>query len=241
MDVTSGRRDGSKTDEIYRALRERIRDLKMKPGSFISKEAIADEFAVSRAPVHDALTRLADEGLVEILPQHGSFVTPIRVSDVRESLFTRIALETEAIRHAARTRSDRMLLELEENLRQQEHELAAGNIAEFYKLDESLHTIIFQSMRFNRALRFLETARPLLDRIRPIVLPGTDRAHRTLEEHRRLVEAIRLGDPEFAAVAMRMHLRNVEKTIETWAVMTERNEGLTGAPAKSSGKLVAGD
>ncbi|MBU6187944.1 MAG: GntR family transcriptional regulator [Betaproteobacteria bacterium] len=224
---SSTKRDGSKTDEVYCALRERIRDLQMKPGSLISKDEIAEEFGVSRAPVHEALSRLEQEGLVEIAPQRGSFVAPIRVQDVRESLFTRMALETEAMRHAAQTRDPAMIAALEANLAEQEQSLA-GDISRFYVLDEALHMIIFSATGFARTLRFLETARPLLDRIRPIVLPDTGRAERTLAEHHRIVEAIKLGDPEFAAAAMRAHLKAVEGSIESWAVFAARSEGLLG-------------
>lgn len=226
-EIVSTRRDGSRTEEIYRALRERIRHLVLKPGALIVKDAIAEEFGVSRAPVHDALTRLADEGLVEIAPQRGSFVAPIRVQDVRESLFTRMALECEAMRHAAEKATPELIAALDANLAAQERALS-GAIEDFYKLDEELHKLICGAMGFDRALRFLDTARPMLDRIRPIVLPHTTRAERTFSEHRRLVEAIRMGDPEFAAAAMRNHLRSVERSIEAWAVFAERSEEVLG-------------
>ena len=227
VELMATRRDGSRTEEVYRALRERIRTLALKPGTLIAKDAIAEEFGVSRAPVHDALTRLADEGLVEIAPQRGSFVAPIRVHDVRESLFTRMALECEAMRRAAEHATPELIAALDANIAAQERALS-GAIDEFYRLDEELHKLICGALGFERALRFLDTARPLLDRVRPIVLPHTTRAERTLSEHRRMVEAIRMGDPEFAAAAIRNHLRSVERSIESWAVFAERSEEVLG-------------
>lgn len=230
MRVSSGRRDGSKTDEVYSALRERIRDLVLYPGALIQKDEVALEFGVSRAPVNEALTRLAEEGLVEIAPQRGSFVMPIRVADVRESLFTRLALETEAVRRAAEMADEVLIDALEANLADQRMSLELGDLTRFYHLDEALHVLIFSVLGFERTRRFLDTARPLLDRVRPIVLPDATRAAKTLAEHGRIVEAIRLGDGEFAAAAMRSHLRSVERSIENWAAFAARGEGLS-APA----------
>src|SRR5215831_13005105 len=94
-------RDASKTDRVYALLRRRIRELTLAPGAPLRKEEIALELGVSRAPVSEAIARLAEEGLIDVFPQHGSFVAPIRATDVRESLFVRTALEVEAIRRLA--------------------------------------------------------------------------------------------------------------------------------------------
>src|SRR5271163_4231075 len=89
-------REVSKADRVYGVLRRRIRELALPPGAPLRKEEIALELGVSKAPVSEAIARLAEEGLVEVYPQHGSFVAPIRPAAVRESLFIRTALETEA-------------------------------------------------------------------------------------------------------------------------------------------------
>src|SRR5204863_1557777 len=94
-------KDISKTERVYEVLRLRIRELTLPPGAPLRKEEIALELGVSRAPVSDAITRLAEEGLVDVFPQHGSFVASIRAADVREALFIRAALETEAMRQLA--------------------------------------------------------------------------------------------------------------------------------------------
>src|SRR5258708_15119573 len=91
-------RDISKTERVYEALRRRIRELTLPPGAPLRKEEIALEMGVSRAPVSEAIARLAEEALVDVFPQYGSFVAPIRPADVRESLFIRTALEVEAVR-----------------------------------------------------------------------------------------------------------------------------------------------
>jgi DNA-binding GntR family transcriptional regulator len=211
----------SKAERVYRELRRRIRELTLPPGAPLNKEELALEMGVSRAPVTEAIARLADEALVDVFPQHGSFVAPIRAADVRESLFIRTALEVEAIRRVAQRGDDELLRNLDQNIEMQTAALARNDLATFYDLDEALHAAIFNAIESPRALRMLEAARAPLDRPRRIALPEDDRVEATLAEHRRLVDAIRTGDPEFATAAMRSHLTKVAQSVERQLVQIE--------------------
>lgn len=204
----------SKSERVYRELRRRIRELTLPPGAPLNKEEIAIEMGVSRAPVTEAIARLADEALVDVFPQHGSFVAPIRAADVRESLFIRTALEVEAIRRVAQKADDALMRQLDENIEKQGAALARNDLALFYDLDEALHAAIFNATESPRALRILEAARAPLDRPRRLALPADDRTEATFAEHRRLVDAIRTHDPEFATAAMRSHLAKVAQSVE---------------------------
>lgn len=207
-------RDNSKAERVYADLRRRIRELTLPPGAPLRKEEIAANLGVSRAPVSEAIARLAEEGLVDVFPQHGSFVALIRAADVRESLLIRTALETEAMRRAASLSETPMLEALDANIREQERALKAGDFARFYDLDEGLHAAIFGALEMPRAVRLLDAARAPLDRVRRLALPEGGRAGETLAEHKRIVDALRSGDAEFAAAAMRAHLAAVGRSIE---------------------------
>lgn len=206
--------DESKANRVYRELRRRIRELALPPGAPLRKEELALELGVSRAPVSEAITRLADEALVDVFPQHGSFVAPIRAADVRESLFIRTALEVEAIRRVTEIADERLLERLEGNLKEQAAALHSGDLAFFHDSDEALHAMIFSAIECPRALRMLDAARAPLDRPRRLALPEEGRARATYLEHVRLVESIRTGDAEFAGAAMRVHLSMVARSIE---------------------------
>ncbi|MBX3479736.1 MAG: GntR family transcriptional regulator [Caulobacter sp.] len=207
-------REQLKAERIYDVLRRRIRDLELKPGAPLRKEELALAFGVSRAPVSEALARLAEEGLVDIFPQHGSFVGKIRPEDVREGLFIRLGLETQAMRDVALARDPALLARLDANIAAQAETLRRDELSQFYELDEALHALIFGAVGHPRAFRFLESARAQLDRVRRLALPGGGRPEATFDEHRRLVEAIRMGDGEFAAAAMRAHLLAVAASVE---------------------------
>lgn len=212
----------SKTERVYVELRRRIRELQLPPGAPLRREDIAEELGVSRAPVSDAIARLADEALIDIYPQHGSFVAPIRAADVRESLFMRTALELEAVRHAALTADSGLFAALDENLALQERALSTADYVAFYDLDEALHAIIFSRIGSARLTRLLNAARAPHDRPRRLALPKSDRAKDTLDEHRRVVDAIRTRDPEFAVGAMRIHLDMVARAVEGQLTILER-------------------
>jgi GntR family transcriptional regulator, rspAB operon transcriptional repressor len=217
--------DQSKAERVYNDLRRRIRELTLPPGAPLRKEEIALALGVSRAPVSEAIARLADEALVDVFPQHGSFVAPIRAHDVRESLFIRTALEVEAIRRVTQKVDAALLAGLEQNLAAQTAALRDSDLAGFYDLDEALHAAIFAAIESPRALRLLDAARAPLDRPRRLALPEAGRPEATLAEHRRMVDAIASGDPEFAAAAMRAHLSMVARAVERELAEIEAKQG----------------
>ncbi len=151
---------------------------------------------------------------MEVFPQHGSFVAPIRPAEVRQSLFIRTALETEAMRRLAPQASPALIAALDDNLAEQGGALAVGDLARFHDLDEGLHALMFAAVDSPRAGRLLDAARAPLDRVRRLSLPEPGRASATLAEHRQLIEAVRSGDGDFAAAAMRVHLARVSAAIE---------------------------
>jgi GntR family transcriptional regulator, rspAB operon transcriptional repressor len=210
----SSLRDPLKADRVYQSLRDRIRTLKIAPGAPLKKEEIAAEFGVSRAPVNDAIARLAEEGLVDVFPQHGSFVARLSAEDVREALFIRAALEVEVMRQATVLRDAVLIAELRENVQDQEKALEQGDLVKLYQLDEALHDAIFNAVSVARANKILEAARAPLDRMRQMVLPSKGRPEVTVREHKMIVEAIASGDPEFAGRAMRLHLNGLRAVVE---------------------------
>jgi DNA-binding GntR family transcriptional regulator len=212
--VATATRDVTKAERVYAILRRRIRELALPPGAALRKEEIAAELGVSRAPVSEAIARLAEEGLAEIFPQHGSFVAPIRAEAVRESLFIRAALEIEAMRRLAPAADAGLIERLDDNLAGQAAALDEDDLARFHDLDEALHALLFAAAGTPRALRILDAARAPLDRVRRLALPEPGRPQATLAEHRRLVDAVKSGDAELAGAAMRVHLAAAARSVE---------------------------
>lgn len=206
--------DRSKSERVYLDLRRRIRELQLPPGSRLNKNEIALEYGVSRAPVSEGIARLADEGLVDVYPQSGSFVSPIRAEDIHESLLIRTGLEVEAVRRVAALADAGLVERLEANLDDQCGAVAANDMVALDELDTAFHATIFDALASTRAQHLLDQTRALLDRSRFHALPEEGRPLDTVAEHRRIVDAIRTGDAELAGAAMRVHLAMVAKAIE---------------------------
>lgn len=208
--------EASKSQRVYNYLRRQIRELEIPPRAPLRKNEIALECGVSRAPVSEAIARLAAEGLVEVFPQNGSFVAPIRPEDIREAMFIRMALEVEAVKRATLAADPAVLKRLDENIEAQAAALGRKrlDLANYDDLDEALHAEIIGATHMPRAMHMLEAARVMLDRPRFLALPEDDRPEETFNEHKRLVDAIKTGDPELAAAAMRVHLSKVATAID---------------------------
>lgn len=83
----------SLADQIFEALKEQITSLQLKPGTRLMVGELAEAFGASHTPVKEALRRLAGEGLIEIIPHRGTFVSQLSRKDIREMLEIRLALE----------------------------------------------------------------------------------------------------------------------------------------------------
>ena len=124
--------------------------LDLKPGEFLDKQAIAGRMGVSRFPVGEAMNRLAAEGLVDIIPQSGSRVALIKISDARENMFFRRALEVEAVRSIARNASIVLLDQLRRNLHYQKAAIEAQDLKGFHGFDLAFHAALQEQLGYER-------------------------------------------------------------------------------------------
>lgn len=199
---------GGATNRIQALLREAIISFDLAPGEDIDKPAVCERLGVSRFPVSEALARLQAEGLVEILPQRGTRVARIRLSEVRQSMFIRRALEAQTVRTLAETQDEALLPALERNLRYQKAAAAAGDRHGFHMLDLEFHQTLLDALGFPRVRAAVEAARANLDRVRRLL--SSPRRHAlTLAEHEQIVACLRAGDSKTAGLAMEQHLDSV--------------------------------
>lgn len=225
----------SRASQIHTVLRQAIIRLDLPPGATIRKEEIAARFGVSRTPVSEALGRLADEGLVEVLPQRGSFVSRIRMHDVDEAAFLREALEVAIVRAVAPAIDARQVAELRRNLRRQEAALSGGELEAFHRHDEDLHGLLCRFVGYPRLQTVVDRSRAQLDRARRLLLPVPGRVGDTLDEHRAIVDALAARDADAAEEAMRHHLRRTPAILASMAagrpdLFDERVLAINGAP-----------
>lgn len=198
----------SMVDAAYTELRERILHNVMPPGHSMLEEELALQLGMSRTPVREALIRLANDGLVDIVPRRGVRVREVTARDIREINEVLGCLEVQAAeRLALRRPGEKEMALLEEAVHAMDVALEAEDMAAWSRADYTFHCLIID-LCGNRHLA--ETARLFLDkahRSRLLTLPYRSRPVYSNVNHAAVVEAIRRGDAETAGEIHGAHKR----------------------------------
>jgi len=205
---------GSLAQKVYASLKQAILSLVFRPGELMQKSEICKELGVSRSPVTEAMTRLATEGLVDIVPQAGTYVTRFSMAEIREAAFLREALELAAVETVATSITEEQLVLLRRNLRIQEALVEDEDIAGFYEMDAQMHELILSFTGYRRLGVLAETSWVHVNRARRLNLPTPGRIQATLTEHKMIVAALEARDPQAARQATQHHLRQLIKFLE---------------------------
>ncbi|NEN05094.1 GntR family transcriptional regulator [Diaminobutyricibacter tongyongensis] len=196
------------SDWVYDQLCDAIRTVELAPGAPLSEPSLATHLNVSRAPIREALTRLADQRLITVVPQVGTRVAPILMPEVEEACFIRSALEcgafhtvittpgldTRPLRHA-----------LERNIAAaEEHDAEA-----FFESDEELHQTIFALAGVPHVWDVLRGIKLHLDRLRRLHLPDAVGNPALVAEHTAIVEAVEARDEKAGLDVIRRHANRI--------------------------------
>ena len=203
---TRAQGSGLLRDEVYGKLRDGLIAGQFIPGDVLVEGVLAESFGVSRSPVREALHRLADEGLLKIMPRSGYLVTAVSPSDIAENVHLRMLLEGEAARLSASRLSPEAIERLKEIQRLEEE--AQGDTVE---LNRELHMLVAENSGSKMLTKLIAN---LLDqdermlRLHPLILnPRATRAHWEI------IEALEASDPAGAEAAMREHIREMASRI----------------------------
>ncbi len=200
---------------IHAALREQIIAMEIAPGAALQEKQIALACGVSRTPVREALLKLADERLVDIFPQYGTFVSRISIPAMRDAMMIRVALERAAVRAAAVAvaQAPALITPLRSLLAEQRAAHDAGLIATFFAADEAFHQTIAEIAGHPNLWRVVRQEKAHVDRCRILTLPVPGRRLFVMSDHHAIIEAIAAGDPDAAEAAMQAHLDQVLPTV----------------------------
>ena len=198
----------SLVSDAYRAIKAAIRDNSLAPGYHGSEQELASQFGMSRTPVHEAVIRLQEEGLLQLVPKRGVFVTVIADSDIDEIYDVLVGLESVAARRLASLPSDRRdnaLALLREATATMREALEVGDLDRWAQGDEAFHRALVERCGNARMTRIVETVSDQAHRARMLTLRMRPRPTKAADEHDAVIAAIAAGDGAGAAAAAGRH------------------------------------
>ena len=193
---------------VFNRLREDILSGKYREHEELKEMAIGEELGVSRTPVREAFRQLELEGLIQIVPNKGAYVTGITAKDVKDIYMIRSSLEGMCAKLATQNISPEQLEELEENVYLASFHASKGHMEQMTDLDNRFHHILYEACDSKMLENLLQDFHQYVIRIRKKTLSTRERGIASNEEHRQIMEAIKEKDAEKAEKLATMHMNN---------------------------------
>lgn len=208
--------DRSLRGRVFQRLREDILSGVYQEHEELREVTIGEELGVSRTPVREALRQLELEGLVKIIPNKGAYVTGITRKDVADIYKIRSMLEGMCARWATKHITEKQIEELEEVLLLSEFHLQkrSGEQAEqVTELDGKFHRILYEASDSRILEHVLSDFHKYVQMARAMSIGEKNRAEKSIQEHREILEAIKKHDGELAEKLANRHILNVMKNL----------------------------
>lgn len=199
----------------YRILKKNIVFVNIQPGEAISENIIASVIKVSRTPIRETFSRLLNDGLLEIYPQQGTYVSLIDMKRVDESVFMRLRLEKDITQIACKGISEENMFLLESNLNQQIFCYERNRLQEFFLLDNKMHEIIYHACNMDHIWQAISSISADQSRIRFLELFSKVRCKEILDEHKRIVSLIKNKSSSNISELIAHHISVIYEDVQT--------------------------
>lgn len=200
--------------QTFASLRHAIVTLKLKPGQSFSEQEVAQRLGVSRTPVREAVIRLAEAGLLEVLPQRGTFVRKISLKAVKDARFVREAIELAVLREAMGRLPPSFFSQARDLIGGQRDAARDDDLERFLQLDDAFHRAFADAIDRGHAWSVVEAQKTQMDRVRFLSLPGATPIARLIDQHEAILDAAERGDVAASEAAMRAHLAEMLAALE---------------------------
>ena len=193
---------------VFNRLREDILSGKYAEHEELKEVAIGEEMGVSRTPVREAFRQLELEGLIQIVPNKGAYVTGITAKDVQDIYRIRSLLEGLCARLATENITREQLEEMEENIYLADFHASKGHLDQMAELDNRFHDILYEACDSKMLEHTLRDYHQYVLRVRQKTLATNTRGRASNEEHRQIMEAIKEKDADRAEQLANRHILN---------------------------------
>lgn len=194
--------------KVYDELSDAILSAKFKKGESLTETTLSGMLGVSRTPVRSALHRLAEEGLVEVVPNRGAVVIGITKEDIVDIYRIRMRLEGLASAIATEKMTDEEKKKLSETLELSEFYITKQDTEHIKELDTAFHSLIFRATESRTLERILSDLHRNTKAYRKLSLSVPGRLQKTLEEHKGILDAILSGDAKKAEALTSEHIEH---------------------------------
>lgn len=214
----AGQQGRLRRELAYEAIRERILSGEFRPGQALSELALAESFRASRTPVREALMRLEEEGLIEIVPRRGPTVRLLAPQEMYEILLVREALESLAARIAASRISLAQVRQLRTEWEELRDTLSDDLLETIDQKSREFHVVVTEASEHRMIAQLLASIRGRVEVSRRLYLKPTgkvtlERARRSCKEHLQIIDALEARDADEGELLMREHLKGLTTEI----------------------------
>jgi DNA-binding GntR family transcriptional regulator len=200
------------SEKAYRLIKEKIVTLELPPSALIDEHSLMQELGLGRTPIREALQRLDCEGLVNIIPRRGTFVSDISFTDLPKIFELRASLEGFCARLAARRITDGQIEKMESVLRELEA-VQGEDHQPLMSVDERLHKLLYRAADNEFLAETLDRLYDLSLRLWHLVFYRLHDVRHSIEQHRRIFAALKEGNEDEAEALVRQHIVEFQHSI----------------------------
>ncbi|MFH0795517.1 MAG: GntR family transcriptional regulator [Candidatus Omnitrophota bacterium] len=202
------------SDEVYHALARRIIKQRLRAGTRLVENEMAEDFGISRIPIREALNRLAQDGLIELTPRKGARVKQLKIQDVEEVYDLRRILESFAIEKAATSIKKEELSQIKRLLKKSEGP-SKKRLEYFLDSDLRLHSLFINCCNNGRLIKILKNLHNFINSFRILDAQYEERIRQAHQEHKDIVKALVEKDARRAKSLIEEHIENAKRHILT--------------------------
>ncbi|WP_325498525.1 GntR family transcriptional regulator [Ramlibacter sp.] len=203
----------SQNEQAYQLLKDALTTLAYKPGEYLNTASLMDELALGRTPINHALHRLANEGLVQIIPRKGVMVSPLSIDDALELIQVRVANEGLCARLAAAKSTKAEVEQIKDVARRFDEAVARRNLTEVMNLDRIFHEHIAAAARNQMLAEILKVLHARSQRFWALSLAAEGHLAEVQAEHAAIIDALGRNDPDAAAAAVQAHVLSFQQAL----------------------------
>lgn len=211
--------------QVFDKIRSDILNGKYKRGEELVESSIGKELGISRTPVREAIRQLELEGLVQLVPNKGAFVTGISEKDVRDIYLIRARLEGLAARMAAKNITPELLDAMEETVVLSEYHAKKEHYEQVCEMDSKFHKLLYKASGSRILEHTLTDFHQYVQRVRMASIMKKRRVEKSNDEHDAILTAIREHDEEKAELVATRHISNTVENLKNYDLDSVLSKG----------------